>query len=92
MPGDKSSKLHQVLKTVRMLAVLVGAAVGIALESPWHVLAFRLVLLWAALYLTFGLFEVLLQFLSARAATNTIRTANPNADQNAGSVRDASKK
>jgi hypothetical protein len=92
MPSDNPSKLHQILKTVRMLAVLVGAAVGLALESPWHVLAFRLVLLWAALYLTFGLFEVLVQFLSARAAGNLIRSADRDSDQSAHATSDASMK
>jgi len=64
MPSTNPPELHQVLKTVRLLAVLVGAAVGLTLGNPWHVLAVRLLLLWVALYLTVGLFEVLLQLLS----------------------------
>jgi hypothetical protein len=82
MASTKPSELHQILKIVRMLAILIGAAVGLSLGNPLHVLAVRLLLLWAALYFTFGLFELVLQYLSSRATAKVIRSTNINEDQN----------
>ena len=72
MSKTKPSELHQILKTVRLLAVLVGGAVGLAMGNPLYVLAIRLLLLWVALYFTLGLFEVLLHYLSFKAVTRVI--------------------
>jgi hypothetical protein len=75
MPRTKPSGLHQLLKTIRLLAICIAAAVGLALGSPWHVLVIRLVLLWAALYLAFDVFEIIVQFLSAKATAKIIQSA-----------------
>jgi threonine/homoserine/homoserine lactone efflux protein len=58
------------------LAVLIGAAIGLAFGNAWHVLLFRILLLWGALYLVFGFFELLLQFLSTKAAQNVLKSSN----------------
>jgi hypothetical protein len=75
MARTKPSGLHQLLKTIRLLLICVAAAAGLALGSPWRVLLVRLLLLWAALYLAFNLFEIIVQFLSAKATTKVIRPA-----------------
>jgi hypothetical protein len=88
MPKSKPSGLHQILASLRLLIVLVGAAAGLAFGNPWHVLAIRLVLLWASLYILFALFEVLLQFLSAKATAKVIQSANLPREQNPSNSRD----
>jgi hypothetical protein len=75
MPRTKPSGLHQLLKTIRLLLISIAAAAGLALGSPWRVLIIRLLLLWAALYLAFNLFEIIVQFLSAKATAKVLRPA-----------------
>lgn len=83
MAKAKPSGVHSLFKTIRLLAVLIGAAVGLAFGNAWHVLLLRLVLLWGALYLIFGFFELLLQFLSAKASQNVLKSSNlPEKDSN----------
>lgn len=76
MAKAKQSGFHQIFKTIRLLAVLIAAAIGLAIGNPWHVLMIRLFILWAALYLVFGFFEILLQFLSAKATGRIIRESH----------------
>jgi hypothetical protein len=73
---SKPSGVHQILASLRLLIFLVVAAVGLAFGNPWPVLVIRLVLLWASLYLLFTLFEILLQFLSAKATAKVIQSPN----------------
>ena len=76
MAKEKQSGFHQIFKTIRLLSVLIAAAIGLVMGSPWHALVIRLFILWAALYLIFGFFEVLLQFLSAKATEKILREAS----------------
>ncbi|MBU1706499.1 hypothetical protein KKB28_01120 [bacterium] len=76
MAKAQPSGVHSLFKTIRLLAVLIGAAIGLAFGNAWYVLLFRLLLLWGALYLVFGSFELLLQFLSAKAAQNILNSSN----------------
>ncbi|MBM3324712.1 MAG: hypothetical protein FJY66_03505 [Calditrichaeota bacterium] len=76
MPKAKSSGLHQILKTIRLLVLCIGAAVGLAMGNSWQVLGVRLLLAWAALYLVFGFFEALVQYLSAKATAKILQSPN----------------
>ena len=76
MAKAKPSGVHSLFKTIRLLMVLIGAAVGLAFGNAWHVLLFRVLLLWGALYLVFGYFELLLQFLSAKASQNILKSSS----------------
>ncbi len=62
-----SSDLNELLKLLRRIIVLAIAAYGLAREMPYETLAVRLVLLWAVLYVSSGLVDVVFRKLSYQA-------------------------
>jgi hypothetical protein len=63
-----TSELHELLKLLRRIVVLAVAAYGLARGMPYVALALRLALLWAVLYVSSGLIDVVIRRLSYRAA------------------------
>jgi hypothetical protein len=63
-----TSDLHESLKLLRRIVVLAVAAYGLARGMPYVALAVRLALLWAVLYVSSGLIDLLIRRLSYRAA------------------------
>ena len=68
MPRKSSSDLNELLKLLRRIVVLGVAAYGLAVEMPYVTLAVRLAVLWAILYVSSGLVDVVFRRLSFRAA------------------------
>jgi hypothetical protein len=63
-----TSDLHELLKLLRRIVVLAVAAYGLARGMPYVTLAVRLAILWAVLYVSSGLIDVMIRRLSYRAA------------------------
>ena len=63
-----TSELHELLKLLRRIVVLAVGAYGLARGMPYVALIVRLALLWAVLYVSSGLIDVVIRRLSYRAA------------------------
>ncbi|MCX6601416.1 MAG: hypothetical protein NT025_07625 [bacterium] len=63
-----TSDLHELLKLLRRIVVLAVGAYGLARGMPYVALVVRLALLWAVLYVSSGLIDVVIRRLSYRAA------------------------
>jgi hypothetical protein len=71
MPRTPVSDLTELLKLLRRIVVLAIAAYGLAREMPYAVLAVRVAILWAVLYVSSGLVDVVFRRLSYQAATSS---------------------
>jgi hypothetical protein len=67
MPRTPSSDLSELLKLLRRIIVLGIAAYGLLREMPYETLALRLAILWAILYISSGLVDIVFRHLSHRA-------------------------
>lgn len=77
MPGIPSSDLNELLKLLRRIIVLAVAAYGLVREMPYTALAVRLAVLWAILYVSSGLVDVVFRHLTYRAAMHQQENASP---------------
>ncbi|HEY3295764.1 MAG TPA: hypothetical protein VGL38_10015 [bacterium] len=68
MPRAATSDLFELLKLLRRIVVLGVAAYGLAREMPYTTLAVRLAALWAVLYISSGLVDIVFRRLSYQAA------------------------
>jgi len=68
MSRTPTPDLNELLKLLRRILVLAVAALGLAREMPYATLAVRLAILWAILYVSSGLVDVVFRRLSLRAA------------------------
>ena len=66
-----TSDLHELLKLLRRIVVLAVAAYGLARGMPYAALAMRLALLWAVLYVSSGVIDLVVRRLSYRVALRT---------------------
>ena len=62
------SDLYELLKLVRRIIVLAVAAYGLMRGMPYATLVVRLAILWAILYVSSGLVDVVFRHLSYRSA------------------------
>jgi hypothetical protein len=67
MAKRKQSELQSLLVTLRRTIVLAVAAFGLWREISYEALILRLAILWAVLYLSSGVIELVFQYLSSRA-------------------------
>jgi hypothetical protein len=63
-----ASELHELLKLLRRIVVLAVAVYGLARNMPYVTLAVRLAVLWAVLYMSSGMIDLVIRRLSYRAA------------------------
>ena len=68
------SELYELLKLLRRIIVLAVAAFGLMRGMPYATLAVRLAILWAILYISSGLVDVVFRHLSYRSALRSIST------------------
>lgn len=62
------SDLYELLKLLRRIIVLAVAAYGLMRGMPYVALVVRLAILWAILYVSSGLVDVVFRHLSYRSA------------------------
>lgn len=67
MPKKQHSALHDLLVSLRRVLVLLVTAFAIAMEWPIHVVAARVIILWATLVVVTHAAEILFQYLTQRA-------------------------
>ncbi|MCB1059352.1 MAG: hypothetical protein KDB65_03900 [Calditrichaeota bacterium] len=67
MAKKPSSALHDLFVSLRRVIVLVVTAFALAMEWPMHIVAIRVIGLWAVLVILTQSAEVLFQYLSHRA-------------------------
>jgi len=75
MPRTPTSDLMELLKLLRRIIVLAVGAYGLLREMPYLTLAARLMILWAVLYVSSGLIDVVFRRLSYRAAIMSAESA-----------------
>jgi hypothetical protein len=75
MPRTPTSDLEELLKLLRRILVLAVGAYGLAREMPYITLAARLAILWAILYVSCGLIDVVFRRLSFNAQMRSDTTA-----------------
>jgi hypothetical protein len=63
-----TSNLHELLKLLRRIVVLAVAAYGLSRGMPYFSLAVRLAILWAVLYVSSGLIDLVIRSMSYRSA------------------------
>ena len=80
MPRTPTSDLEELLKLLRRILVLAVAAYGLARDMPYATLAFRLAILWAILYVSSGLIDVIFRRLSYNSAVHGGISAGPSND------------
>jgi hypothetical protein len=69
MAKAERSELKQLLTLIRRIVVLSMTAFGLWRETAYTVLAVRMVILWAVLYLSSEFVETVFRYLSSRAET-----------------------
>jgi hypothetical protein len=69
MARRPKSELEELLKLLRRILVLAVAAYGLARGMPFPVLAVRLAILWAVLYVGSGLMDVVYRRLHYHSTT-----------------------
>jgi hypothetical protein len=67
MARKSTSELHELLTLLRRIVVMGVAVYGLAREMPYMTLAFRLVILWAVLYMACGVLDLVFRRLSYNA-------------------------
>jgi hypothetical protein len=67
MARKQKSELHELLTLLRRIVVMGVAVYGLAREMPYPTLGLRLAILWAVLYVTSGIMDIVLRKLSYHA-------------------------
>jgi hypothetical protein len=78
-----TSDWHELLKLLRRIILLAAAAYGLARNMPYLTLAVRLALLWAVLYMSSGMIDLVVRRLSYRAALRQRSAVPSEPDANA---------
>ncbi len=71
MARNTATPLCNLLTLLRRIIVLAVAAFGLIREMPYTTLAIRLAVLWAVLYISSGVLDLVLRRLTYRALTQS---------------------
>jgi hypothetical protein len=74
MARHTTTPLNNLLTLLRRIVVLSVAAWGLLCEMPYTTLAIRLAVLWAVLYISGGILDLVLRRLTYHALTQTSDT------------------